>query len=286
MSAAAHAAVVAGVRTAELSVVVNGTRLLDSVSVNARRGSIVWFVGTSGAGKTTLLEAVAGVSRVGAVVSGSVTLGSQHVRLGTWGGRRMLARLRRAGTIGWAPQNSADTFPPHMPLTAWLAPGPFAREFGLDDQLLARRPHELSGGQMARVSLAAALARKPDVLFVDEPTAGLEADLARTVTAVLARAVAAGTTVLASTHDLGAMARLAQAGASTGDRAGVVSTTVLLRSGATVETTPTERFCAGQARTEYGRAFVRAAPAHGAVPLPPLFDDDLGAAVLSEEESA
>lgn len=133
---------------------------------------------------------------------------------------------------------------------------------------------------MARVSLATAMARKPAVLLADEPTAGLEPELALVVMRLLQAVAAQGAAVVATTHDLQALATLTNSAPQTG-AAGQQpllpggSATILLRQGKMVEATPTEQFCAGRAHTPYGQAFVMASPMHGANPLPPEFDDDL-----------
>lgn len=116
------------------------------------------------------------------------------------------------------PQNPASSFTPTRHLRGQLAEigaahhhtdtvDDLCRTVGLEPHLADRYPHQLSGGQLQRAALAAALATGPRVLVADEPTSGLNPDLAMDLLRLL-RAVAdhQGMSVLLITHDVAALA--------------------------------------------------------------------------------
>jgi peptide/nickel transport system ATP-binding protein len=115
-----------------------------------------------------------------------------------------------------------------------------------------RRPHELSGGMARRVLDAVATMGSPRLLFADEPTPGLHADVATAALGRLRAMADGGTAVVLITHDLPAALRVA-------DRV------VVCRAGRTVEDAPTAAFTGDGAdlATDYARALWRALPANG-----------------------
>jgi tungstate transport system ATP-binding protein len=109
---------------------------------------------------------------------------------------------------------------------------------------LSMRPaRRLSGGEQQRLALARALARDPEVLFLDEPTASLDPSGTKAVEDIIARVAASGVKVVFSTHDLGQARRLA-------------SDIVFLVSGRVAEHTRVQSFFTSPA-TSQGSAFVR-----------------------------
>ncbi|NJC55084.1 ATP-binding cassette domain-containing protein [Brevibacterium marinum] len=192
------------------------------------------------------------------------------VDLGTRRGRKLLAGMRRRGELAWAPQNAMDTFPPRLRLREWFhragIESPDLVPFGLENTMLERHPHELSGGQISRVSLAAALAHSPRLLVCDEPTAGLDPGQADSMVTVLDDCVrGGGAAVLAVTHDLSSMARNARPD----DQVAVIF------NGHIVDACSVEVFLSTRADNAYSRALAAAAPVTGAHPLP-LAPDHLG----------
>jgi tungstate transport system ATP-binding protein len=112
---------------------------------------------------------------------------------------------------------------------------------GLSD-LGASPARKLSGGEQQRLALARALARDPEILFLDEPTASLDPAATKAVEDVIAAVAARGVKVVMSTHDLGGARRLA-------------GEIVLMHRGRVVEQTPASGFFAWP-ETDEGRRFV------------------------------
>ena len=83
-----------------------------------------------------------------------------------------------------------------------------SKEVGLDSQSLSTSPHELSGGQQRRLALAVQLIRKPNILMLDEPTAGLDWSMRINLAQLLAK-LKEHWTLLVVTHDPGELAKIA-----------------------------------------------------------------------------
>ncbi|MFD7667657.1 ABC transporter ATP-binding protein [Streptomyces sp. NPDC059788] len=186
-----------------------GPVLLRRTSLGLRGGRITALTGPSGSGKTTLLRAVIGELPGGArVASGSIdVLGQDVFALPP----RALRDLRRrdVALVGQDPGSALDPRMTARRLIAELAadrtPEAVARvmaECHLPAVLAHHRPGALSGGQQRRLALARALARRPRVLLLDEPTAGLDAALRDDITALLRRlATEHGLAVIMASHD-------------------------------------------------------------------------------------
>ncbi len=176
--------------------------VLDGVSLEVAKGCIVAVLGPSGCGKTTLLRAIAGLLPISA---GSIRIGERELS-------RADATVppERRG-IGWVPQDAALF--PHLSVSDnigfGLHRGPrraeriaeLAELVGLSD-FLDRSPMQLSGGQAQRVSLARALAPRPDVVLLDEPFAALDPMLRTALRAEVAELLRGqGSTAVLVTHD-------------------------------------------------------------------------------------
>jgi ABC-2 type transport system ATP-binding protein len=178
-----------------LRVVRGGRVVLDDVSLDVVRGSITGLLGPSGCGKSTLMRAVMGVQ---AVAGGEVLV------LGEPAGTPSLRR--RLGYVTQAPSVYADlTVRENLRYFAAVLAAPRSDvdrvigEVGLAshaDAVVGR----LSGGQEARVSLAAALLGEPELLVLDEPTVGLDPVLRRDLWALFRGLADRGTTLLISSH--------------------------------------------------------------------------------------
>ncbi len=173
-------------RARDVGLVVRGNTLLDAVSVTLRAGESLAVRGPSGAGKTSLARVLVGRLEPG---SGSV---------------------ERAGRVLLLDQDAAGSLTPHRTIASLCsesaAPGfdaaSEAARLGLDAGALASTAGALSGGQARRAALLRALAARPDVLILDEPTAGLDRVAAVAVVEMLLDAQRRhGLALLWITHD-------------------------------------------------------------------------------------
>jgi ABC-2 type transport system ATP-binding protein len=178
-----------------LRVVRGGRVALDDLSATARPGQVTGLLGPSGSGKSTLIRSIVGVQ---VVESGSVRV---------FGVEAGSASLRpRIGYMTQAPSVYSDlTVAENLRYFARVLRKPAERvpEVIADVGLEAERDRvvdRLSGGQRARVSLAAALVGEPDLLVLDEPTVGLDPVLRRDLWALFRRLAAGGVTLLVSSH--------------------------------------------------------------------------------------
>ncbi|WP_244409976.1 ABC transporter ATP-binding protein [Streptomyces albofaciens] len=186
-----------------------GPVLLRRTSLGLRRGRITALTGPSGSGKTTLLHALIGDLPYGArVVSGSVeVLGRDVFSLPPAALRNL--RRRQVAYVGQDPGSALNPRMTARRLIAELAAdrspeaiGQVMADCRLPGALAHHRPGALSGGQQRRLALARALARRPEVLLLDEPTAGLDAALRDEITALLRRlATEHGLAVVMASHD-------------------------------------------------------------------------------------
>ncbi|MFF7247786.1 ABC transporter ATP-binding protein [Embleya sp. NPDC008237] len=183
------------IRAEGLRVVRGGRVVLDDVSFVVPRGSVTGLLGPSGCGKSTLMRAIVGVQ---SRVSGRLDV------LGRPAGHR---RLRSAiGYVTQAPSVYADlTVRENLRYFGSIlgaAASEVDRVLGevdlvdRQDAAVAR----LSGGQRARVSLAAALLGAPELLVLDEPTVGLDPVLRRDLWGLFHRLADTGVTLLVSSH--------------------------------------------------------------------------------------
>jgi oligopeptide/dipeptide ABC transporter ATP-binding protein len=167
---------------------VGGKRLLhavDDVSFTIGRGETVGLVGESGCGKSTLVRLI---NRLLDPTSGSIRLAGAD--LAGLGARHFAGNANRA-RIQMVFQDAGDSLNPRFTAADAIADpirrlkklsgGKLQRRVealadmtGLPRELLARFPHQLSGGQKARVGIARAIAVEPELLILDEPTAALD----------------------------------------------------------------------------------------------------------------
>jgi len=179
------------------------TTILD-VSLTFSAGPPTILIGPNGSGKTTLLRAAMGLIPVD---GGRITWGGREVappdRRAIVFQRPVMLRRSAAGNLRYALAAADIPRAQHAARTAELL-----ALVGLEP--LADRPaRRLSGGEQQRLALARALARDPDLLFLDEPTASLDPAATKQIEDLIATIAARGVKVVMSTHDLGQARRLA-----------------------------------------------------------------------------
>ncbi len=179
--------------------------VVDGVSLDVRPGEVVALLGPNGAGKTTTVEIIEGYRR--ADDGGVRVLGDDPAR----GRRELRARvglmLQSGGfDLRARPRETLEQY------AAFHAdprdPDELLGLLGLRD--VAGTPYRrLSGGERQRLGLAVALVGRPEVLVLDEPTAGMDPEARASVRGVVAELRAAGAAILLTTHELADVERLA-----------------------------------------------------------------------------
>jgi len=193
----------------------SGLQALKRVDLEIRRGEIFALLGPNGAGKTTLISIVCGIVTP---TAGRVVVDGHDI-----------AREYRAARskIGLVPQElHTDMFESVWGTVRFSrglfgrAPDPAHLERVLRDLSLWEKRNDrimtLSGGMKRRVLIAKALAHEPQVLFLDEPTAGVDVELRRDMWALVRRLRASGVTIILTTHYIDEAEEMA-------DRIGVVN---------------------------------------------------------------
>ena len=187
---------------------------VDDVSFAIEKGETVGLVGESGCGKSTLVRAL---TRLIDVSDGIVTLGKREVSLKP---ARVFARDRDRARIQMVFQDAGESVNPRFTGFDVIA-DPLRRlrklrgkaltervetvasQCGLPLQLLTRYPHQLSGGQRARIGIARAIAVEPELLVLDEPTAALDVSVQVVILQLLQRLKKEfGMSYLFVSHDL------------------------------------------------------------------------------------
>ena len=197
-----------------------GVTALQPVDLEIRRGEIFALLGPNGAGKTTLISIVCGI----------VTPSAGTIRVDGHDALRDYKGARRK--IGLVPQElSVDMFERVIDTVNFSrglfgrAPDPAYVEQVLRDLSLWDKRHaklmELSGGMKRRVLIAKALSHEPDLLFLDEPTAGVDVELRRDMWKLVHRLRERGVTIILTTHYIEEAEEMA-------DRVGVIAKGKLL----------------------------------------------------------
>lgn len=187
----------------DLRLALGGRTVLDGLSLTAATGRITALLGPNGAGKTTFIRCCTGildpddgtVRIAGGGVRAAVATGRVGVmpqESGAWSGIRPLEMLHHLAGLHASP----------LPVDA------LAERLGLHD--FARTPYRrLSGGQKQAVNLAGALVGRPELVFLDEPTSGMDPHTRRAVWELLRELRGNGVTVLLTTHAMGEAEQLA-----------------------------------------------------------------------------
>jgi ABC-2 type transport system ATP-binding protein len=193
----------------------SGLRALKGVDLEIRRGEIFALLGPNGAGKTTLISIVCGI----------VTPTSGVVRID---GHDIERDYRAARSqVGLVPQElTTDAFEAVWATVAFsrglfgCPPNPALLEKILKDLALWEKRNDrimtLSGGMKRRTMIAKALSHEPRLLFLDEPTAGVDVELRRSMWSLIRRLNESGVTIILTTHYIDEAEEMA-------DRVGVIS---------------------------------------------------------------
>jgi ABC-2 type transport system ATP-binding protein len=180
-----------------------GRVVLDGLSLRADRGSLTAVLGPNGAGKTTLVRCCTGIiapsagtiSVLGFAVGtkeAAARIGVMPQSTGAWSGITPVELLRYLAALYATPQD----------------PLALMRRLGIDG--LARTPYRrLSGGEQQSVNLAGALVGRPELVFLDEPTAGMDPHARHATWDLLKELRAAGVSIVLTTHAMDEAAALA-----------------------------------------------------------------------------
>ena len=234
---------------------------VDDVSIRIERGESVGLVGESGCGKSTLVRLV---TRLLDPSDGAIVFNERDI-----GGiaAKDFARRPERSRIQMVFQDPTDSLNPRYTAFDCIAEpirlltsaigsldvrvAELAASVGLPPELLSRFPHQLSGGQKARVGIARALASEPELLILDEPTSALDVSVQAIILQLLARLRRErGLSYLFVSHDLNVVRLLC-------DRV------VVMYLGRVIESGPAAELFA-HPRHPYTRALLSAIPGAGA----------------------
>ena len=170
---------------------------VDGITFDVQPGEIFGLLGPNGAGKTSTRECLEGLRAAD----------GGELRVGGIDPGREPRRLRDVIGVQLQSAGLPDTITPDESMRLFCAYHGVAPRFDLLDRLgLAEKRHaqyaELSGGQQRRLALAIAVAHEPQVLFLDEPTAGLDVASRAELHEVMRERRAAGSAILLATHDM------------------------------------------------------------------------------------
>ena len=198
----------------------NGFQALDNVDLDIVEGEILALLGPNGAGKTTLISAIAGIVSPSA---GTITIGGFDNQSEYRKARQLVGLVPQELTLG-----SFDTVWNTVGFTRGLyghKPDPAHIEKVLRDlSLWDKKDNQLrmlSGGMKRRVLIAKALSHNPRVLFLDEPTAGVDVELRKDMWRLVSALRKTGVTIILTTHYIEEAEEIA-------DRVGVINSGKIL----------------------------------------------------------
>jgi tungstate transport system ATP-binding protein len=220
------------IRIENASVRAGSVTILDRITLSVLPGKPTMLIGPNGSGKSTLIRLCMGL------------MPASEGRI-TWGGRE--SQGERCAMVFQRPVMLRRTAAANIDYVLIGASreqriGELLKRVGLE-HLRGRPARRLSGGEQQRLALARALARDPEVLFLDEPTASLDPAATKAVEDIIHTNAESGIKIVMATHDLGQARRLA------GDVAFLVR-------GKLLEHSPAEKFFTEPA-TEQAKTFLR-----------------------------
>ena len=196
----------------------SGPWTINDVSLSIDAGTSVGIVGESGSGKSTIIRLLSGLLTP---QEGVVSVDGKN--LSEWS-KESPRELRRFGQLVF--QSPRRSFDPRMRLGRALSEpiralekripdadelGLWMSRVGLSAELLDRYPHQLSGGQLQRVSLARAMSIGPQVLYADEPTSSLDVSVqAQVLNLLMELRSDLGLTLVLVSHDLAVVGRMCE----------------------------------------------------------------------------
>jgi len=193
----------------------NGYQALKQIDLDIYEGEILALLGPNGAGKTTLISAICGIVSAS---SGSVTVAGHDIVSGYRATRGMIGLVPQELTLG-----AFDTVWNTVRFSRGLfgkKPNPAYLDQLLKDLSLYDKKYNelmtLSGGMKRRVLIAKALSHEPRILFLDEPTAGVDVELRKDMWKLVRRLQESGVTIILTTHYIEEAEEIA-------DRVGIIS---------------------------------------------------------------
>ena len=192
-----------------------GVQALKPLDLDIRKGEIFALLGPNGAGKTTMISIVCGIVTPS---SGTVSVAGHDIGRDYREARRMIGLVPQelhtdAFETVWATVNFSRGLFGCAPNPAFVEK--VLKELSLWDKRKSRIM-ELSGGMKRRVMIAKALSHEPDILFLDEPTAGVDVELRRDMWELVRQLRISGVTIILTTHYIEEAEEMA-------DRVGVIS---------------------------------------------------------------
>ena len=208
-----HAEAPAVVRLDNMHVAWDTDLILHGITLSIPAGQTVAITGSNGSGKSTTLKALLGTAPI---TSGDALLFSRSItarRRVPW--QKIGYVPQRISSGGAVSSSAIEVVRSGLlgPRRLWAMPGDTARAMDALERVgMAHRAHSpmniLSGGQAQRVLIARALVRRPELLIMDEPMAGIDAASRARLASIVADAKAEGTTILIVLHELGELGPL------------------------------------------------------------------------------
>ena len=171
-------------------------RAVDAVSLEVAAGEVFGLLGPNGAGKTSLVECALGLREPD---SGSILISGIDARADPVSAKRQIGAVLQSTALqdAMTPREAIELFAAFYDKP--LSPQELLERFGLREKAEARF-ETLSGGERQRLALALAFVNDPAILFLDEPTAGLDPQVRRELHNAIRRIRAEGRSVLLTTH--------------------------------------------------------------------------------------
>ena len=198
----------------------SGFHALKNINLDVYEGEILALLGPNGAGKTTLISIICGIVSAS---TGSVTVAGHDIVDGYRITREMIGLVPQELTLGafdtvWASVNFSRGLFGKKPDPAYIEQ--LLKDLSLYDKK-DNELRELSGGMKRRVLIAKALSHEPRILFLDEPTAGVDVELRRDMWELVRGLRKSGVTIILTTHYIEEAEEIA-------DRVGVINNGELL----------------------------------------------------------